>query len=370
MKLLILSASTGGGHDMRANALKEWWSDRGGLAKVCHPLESSFIGYRFGCNLYNFIQKKFPLMHFPYFYFLEIAGMHRGAKRIIGAKYFLQDSKTFDPDIVVSMHSHLNHGFFDLLRKEISPSLPFVVYSGELADGLGFSRHWVNPNNNLFVGPTKECCLAAQKRGMPPGKCLVVGPLLRKSFYLKTSQSRSDLLGTYGLDGGKPTYLLSTGANGVNHHAEIINSFLNLGESCQIIALCGTNHDVYRNLSKNYNNCAGIKIIPLQTIQDKEMFQLLKSVDFVFARPGAGISTEALVTSCPIIFDTSGGVMPQETNNLNFWKKYSNLVAICPKPSLLPRKMKSLEKCPPLSIDVDKSPELFLSALEGLVRLK
>ncbi|MDG1173275.1 MAG: hypothetical protein P8M67_03155, partial [Opitutales bacterium] len=72
----------------------------------------------------------------------------------------------------------------------------------------------------------------------------------------------------------------------------------------------------------------------------------------------------------PIIFDTSGGVMPQETNNLNFWKKYSNSVAICPKPSLLPIKMKSLEKGPPLSIVVDKSPELFLSALEGLVRLK
>ena len=48
MKLLILSASTGGGHDMRANALHDWWIEKG--SPSLPPLETSFIGYRFGCS--------------------------------------------------------------------------------------------------------------------------------------------------------------------------------------------------------------------------------------------------------------------------------------------------------------------------------
>ena len=61
MKLLILSASTGGGHDMRAFALKHWWKELGLVAEVYHPLESASALYRFGTELYNFIQKKSSL---------------------------------------------------------------------------------------------------------------------------------------------------------------------------------------------------------------------------------------------------------------------------------------------------------------------
>ena len=67
MNLLILSSSTGGGHNMRAYALKYWWEKQGGRAKVSHPLESSFALYRMGSNFYNLIQKYFPAFHYFYF---------------------------------------------------------------------------------------------------------------------------------------------------------------------------------------------------------------------------------------------------------------------------------------------------------------
>ena len=72
MKLLILSASTGGGHDMRAFALQSWWEkEEGRQAVVTRPLESGSIFYRFGTELYNVIQKKAPWLHTFYFSFLE-----------------------------------------------------------------------------------------------------------------------------------------------------------------------------------------------------------------------------------------------------------------------------------------------------------
>jgi len=167
MKLLVLSASTGGGHDMRAYALANWWNKKGGLSHVYHPLENTFVGYKFGCTLYNLIQKKIPRFHSLYFRFLEIANLHRNPQKIIGAQKYIETCRAFNPDLIVSMHAHLNHGYFELVKVNLSNPIPFAVYCGELADGVGFSKHWVNPQNNLFIGPYKEGVEAAQKRGMP-----------------------------------------------------------------------------------------------------------------------------------------------------------------------------------------------------------
>jgi len=368
MNLLILSASTGGGHDMRAYALRDWWHQRGGTAVIHHPLESSFIGYKFGCNLYNLIQRKLPLMHFGYFYFLEYASMHRGPKRIIGSKRFVRFCRSINPQIIVSVHSHLNHGFFELIKRDISKSISFAVFSGELADGIGFSRHWVNPFNDLFVGPTQECCIAAQKRGMPPEKCLMSGPLLRRSFFQKENLHQKQVLDELGLKKSVPTYLLSTGANGVNKHQIVIDSIMERGKYCQVIALCGKNKSTLATLNEKYRNLDKIKVIPLSTIDDKMLVRLLRAVDFVFARPGAGISTEVLVTGTHVVFDISGGVMPQEINNLNYWKKHSSFVPLCKNPRQLPVIVDNLRGTSPLSIKIDEQPRVLLSALESLVK--
>ena len=120
MNLLILSSSTGGGHNMRANALKYWWEQNGGSAKISQPLESSFILYRMGSNFYNFIQKIYPAFHFIYFNFLEIASLHRYKMFILGTTSWFEEIGRFKPDIVVSVHAHLNHGYFELLKERFS----------------------------------------------------------------------------------------------------------------------------------------------------------------------------------------------------------------------------------------------------------
>ena len=63
------------------------------------------------------------------------------------------------------------------------------------------------------------------------------------------------------------------------------------------------------------------RILPFPRLDGNAMVKLLKVSNWILARPGAGLTTEAIVTGCPVIFDLSGGTMPQEKNNLNFWKK-------------------------------------------------
>ena len=193
------------------------------------------------------------MLHFFYFHFLEYASMHKNASGLLGRK-ICSKIKLSAPDLIVSTHAHLNHGYFELSRLSSEKQSPFVVYCGELADGQGFSRHWINPKNDLFVSPFEEGNLAARMRGMLPGKTLVAGPLLRKPFYRGNHRfDRSEVIKDLGLDPRLPIYLLGTGANGVNHHIPVIKATNQAQIDCQILALCGWNvktHRLIQNLHR------------------------------------------------------------------------------------------------------------------------
>jgi len=367
MKLWALSASTGGGHDMRAFALQHWWSKQGGECEVFHPLEASFWGYRVGCELYNLIQRNLPIFHFAYFHFLEIASLHRNYKQMFGTKCFIQNYERFLPDLVVSMHAHLNHGFLDLTQINKKKVSKFAVYCGELADGCGFSRHWVNPKCDLFISPFKEGCEAAIRRGMPRHKTLASGPLLRAPFY-KNNQIINKIKPIDGvhLEPDVPVFLLGTGANGVNDHVKVVQSIDQANLNCQIVALCGTNSKTFNHLKKIRAKLK-VKVFPLEKIDAESMAKLLKVAHFIFARPGAGLTTEAIATGCPVIFDLSGGCMPQEKNNLNFWEKRTGSLLSCSSSSQLIKILRSARTIPRLEVDMSDSPEMLLRALTRLV---
>lgn len=351
---------------MRAFALKDWWCGQGGDCMVAHPLENTFWGYKAGCQLYNVIQKKMPWFHFAYFHFLESASIHRFPNMILGAKKFLREVSSFSPDLIVSTHAHLNHGYFELSKVSSKLRPRFAVYCGELADGRGFSRHWVNPNNDLFVSPYKEGAFAAQKRGMPVDKILIGGPLLRKDFYLGNQKfNRVEILNKYRLEPNLPIYLLGTGANGVNHHLSIIRAINKANLDCQILALCGRNHKTYEEIRK-FAPVSHCRVVPFPHLEASTMVDLLKVSTWMLARPGAGLTTEAIVTGCPMIFDLSGGCMPQETNNLNFWKCRATELLCSSSPAQLVHYIKTGKEVPRLNIPLGEHPDLLLNALREL----
>ena len=360
--LLILSSSTGGGHNMRAYALKYWWEKKGGLAKVSHPLESTFKLYKFGSELYNVIQKYCPRLHFLYFFFLEYANLHRKGFAILGAQNWINEVLSFNPRIVVGVHAHLNHGYFDLLRSKLKSPFKFFIYCGEMGDSIGFSRHWVNKNADGFFGPFSDTCDAAIKKGMPVKKTFLVEPLLRPAFYKRCNKSEIEFLLTkYGLSMEKPIFLLGTGANGVNRHIEILSALDLFQNDFQVVALCGNNVPIYERVLKVRDKYK-FKILPLKLIDDHEMVIFLSICKFFYTRPGAGSTTEAVACGAPIIFDISGGLMPQEINNLNFWKsRVTKLIALKD-----PKKIKKfiIQSIPKLKVEIEDTPRKLINRLE------
>jgi len=324
-RVLVLTSSTGGGHNMRAKALKAWSETPAGrevgLKVTIHQtLEQTHGLYRFGVNLYNRIQQFWPKLHHLYFNFLEHACLHDHPGKIWGADRFVKVIKDLRPDILLSTHAHLNHGFFELARQHgNNPRLKLVTYCGELSGGYGFSRHWVNPRIDLFIGAVEETSAAAADLGMPDARNWVGGFLLDPEFYGPTmdhGQRTRYLREELELDPDRFTVVLSTGANGANNHLRALRSLERAGVYPQVVALCGRKEETISEIHDWLRHRSGFQVRALPYYA--KMSQLLQSASCVLARAGTGTTSEAIVSCCPIVLNGIGGVMPQEKITVDY----------------------------------------------------
>jgi len=322
----MLTSSTGGGHNMRARAFQEWSQAEPPLnvsAQLHRPLESSHEIYAFGVWLYNWIQRTAPFLHHIYFNFLELVPIVRTSKPLGAAKYrkVLEEIR---PDVIVSVHDSLNHGFFEYARVVLGHDrVKCVTYCGELAGGYGFSRHWVNPSADLFIGAVPETCAAAVRWGMPRERTQVGGFLLRRFFYDEPADDvgretfiREQLL----LDPGEFVLLLSASSRGAHNHVRFLDALQRHRVDAQVVLLCGKSQITEREVSAwaHGNPRARVRLLPHNT----NVGQLMRSVSAIVARPGTGTTSEAIVSGCPLLLNCMGGIMPQERITVKFCREH------------------------------------------------
>lgn len=324
----MLTSSTGGGHDMRAHALKCWAETEEGKAyglevEIHQALEDTHGMYGFGVNLYNRIQQFWPKLHHIYFNFLEHASLHDSGEKIWGRHRFIERVREVQPDLIVSTHAHLNHGFFDLARWALpGRKLKCVTYCGELSGGYGFSRHWVNPKADLFIGAVEETCDAASTFGLGDARNWLGGFLLDPSFYqepMREEERRDYLRREFDLDADRFVLVLGTGANGANNHVRALNSLYEAKVYPQVIALCGRKTETVAEIEEW---SADHPLLPVRAIPYYcNMSRLLDAASAVVARSGTGTTSEAILSRCPLIFNGVGGVMPQECITVKYCRK-------------------------------------------------
>ncbi len=321
MRWLILSSATGTGHNMRASSLEKWVATTygGEIETNTHrALEKTHKLYGFGVGLYNFIQRNCPRLHHIYFNYLEIAGMHRHSRNILGRERFSQFVRGWSPDRVISVHAHTNHGFFDLVRRACSgengkPRPRCITYCGELYGGYGFSRHWANPRADGFIGATAETCAAAAAVGTPAERIFDGGFLLRPEFYAPAAElerKAADMARQLELDRSAYTLLLSTGLAGANNHLAILKQLAASGRRMQVIVLCARNTAVKARVEHFAQRHPQLTIRTLGQTEQMPALETLASV--IVARPGTGATSEAILLGTPLIHNGIGGIMPQE----------------------------------------------------------
>jgi len=326
VRILILTSSTGAGHDVRAQAFAEWCFElyRHNVdVRIEQMLEKSSGFFSAGVNFYNWIQKKSPWMHKAFFLFVELLSVLNRRSVTFGRAYYEAVLREYQPHLVFSVHDCLNRGYFQLARKVLgADKVRCATYCGEFSGGFGYSVNWVEPTADLYISRTPTARDYAVKLGMPRERTLVRGHLMqpRQHIGFMNRQARAAYLETeLELRTSLFTVFLATGGNGANNHLDLLTALLPFADRVQAIVICGRNNEAYNQvlswrIDHPQLNCFLDRF-------SEEVHLLMQVSDVIVTRGGTTSCAKALHFRCPIIFNALGGVMPQEELTVKFFKR-------------------------------------------------
>ena len=325
VRILVLTSSTGAGHDARAQAFAEWCFElyRHDVdVRIEQMLEKSSGFFSAGVSFYNWIQKKSPWLHKAFFLFVELLSLLNRRSVSFGRVYYEGVLRDYRPHLVFSVHDCLNRGYFQLARKILgADSVRCATYCGEFSGGFGYSLNWVEPSADLYIARTATARDYALKLGMPrertrvrghlmqPRQHLeVLGPEARRAFIDEKLELRPDLF----------TVFLATGGNGANNHLELLPKLLPYADRLQAIVICGKNREVYNQLMHWRTEHPELNCFV--DGYSEEVHLLMQVSDAIVTRGGTTTCAKALHFRCPIIFNAIGGIMPQEELTAKYFR--------------------------------------------------
>src|SRR6478609_4896889 len=124
LRILVLTSSTGGGHDARAQAFAEWCFQlyRHEVdVRIEQMLEKSSPVNRGGVAFYNRIQRQAPWVHKGFYAIVELLSYLNSSGVTFGATYYRQVLEEYRPHLIFSVHDCLNRGYFQLARAILGP---------------------------------------------------------------------------------------------------------------------------------------------------------------------------------------------------------------------------------------------------------
>lgn len=316
MRILILTASTGGGHKSAAAALKDTINKtdpnavveiEDGLAS-CGKLYNKLIcdGYvvlatktpRLYGKLYNISDKKNPINS------LCNNINYQEGKKLVS----LFEEK--NPDVIISCHAFVTTMLAKLKRKNII-SVPVISLITDFAP----HRTYFSPGIDAYVTSNENMLEEIESYNIiSTDKIYPLGIPISDKFY--KDQDKEQTAKELGFDSQKPTVLLMSGSFGVTEVLDFYESLMLTDADCQCIVVTGHNKKLYNEFEKYLSDSK----VPQKPTK---LFEFITNVekymhfsDLVVTKPGGLTVTESLACSLPMaIYNAIPG---QENDNAQY----------------------------------------------------
>ncbi|MFZ0595015.1 MAG: glycosyltransferase [Bryobacteraceae bacterium] len=218
------------------------------------------------------------------------------------------------PDLVVSLVPNFNRAIFQSLKLAL-PETELVTILTDLAD---YPPHfWMEKQPQYFVCGTARAVEQALAMGHPRNRVYrVSGMILRPAFYEVRKVDRAEELGKLGLAPDLPTGLLLFGGEGSPVMRQIAKRLGNSNLDLQLIAICGHNARLRRQLetlrTRNRIHVEGFtQLVP----------HFMQLSDFFIGKPGPGSISEAIHMRLPVIVEQNAWTLPQERYNAQWLRE-------------------------------------------------
>ena len=297
MKVLILTCSTGGGHNAAAYAIEEELYKEGHETVVLDHL--SLAGERVSKDvgeLYVSTVKTMPVV-FGKVYQLGMKISHMVKRSPIYyanglvSGYLEQYLRRNKFDAIVMPHLFPAETITYLKRKGVK--IPLTLFVATDYTCIPFTEE---TNCDYYILPHKELLQEYVKRGLSKEKLICLGIPVSEKF--GRNICRIEARRRLQLNVSEKLYLIaggSMGAGNVTRLAAEIHKNCNRRDG--IVIICGNNHALYNRLKKCYENNHRIRVVA----HTDRMALYMKASNVIFTKPGGLTSTEAVVARIPII---------------------------------------------------------------------
>ncbi len=319
-RILILSSSTGGGHQSAAMALQESFtrlSPGQVLVNIAQVLEeANFITHRFA-DLYNYLLRYHQ--HYMRYYYGAIERLRPYESHFLFQlclKYGVQLVEKITPTELVSVHPMTQHFFVYLLKKlRLIDKVPIITVVTDPC--AGFWKGWACPEVSQYFVASDDAKAQLIAYGIEDSRIAVSGmPVHSKFKPLNSVDEKQALKAMLGLDTERFTVLVNAGWIGGGNVPDLYETLLRKPlDNIQLVFLAGQNENLYQYAKKlSVNTSVPIKVLGFSN----NVEQWMNASDVMVSKLGGLTTFEALSCQLPILGDCLTPPMPQEAGTAKF----------------------------------------------------
>lgn len=323
MDALILSCSTGGGHNAAGIAVKQELEVRGHHVVMMDPYELVSHGLAVKvANTYVKMAQRMPGV-FGLVYSLGALVRHVPGKspvyyaNIAVAKK-LKAYLAKHPVNVIIM-PHLFPAELITYLKRSGEKLPLTVFIATDYVCIPFTEE---TDCDYYIVPGEAQIKSFVKRGIERNRILPFGIPVNAFFDERKDRNRERE--RLGLDQDTYYALLTGGSIGAGNIEQTIRFLLkwmdNKTDNGKLVVVCGNNDKLYKKLQQRY----GEKLVLLH--KTDQMASYMRACDVFISKPGGLSSTEAAVAGIPYI--QIAPIPGCETKNMNYFAKNGMSIAV------------------------------------------
>ncbi len=318
LNILILSCSTGGGHNAAGMAMKEYLEAQGHY--VDFPDYLSFAGERVSeavSRIYVKTVQKAPKVFGAVYKIGDAVSRHVKKSIVYYAnsgmdEYLRKCLEKTDYDAVLVPHLFPAETLTSMKRKGIK--LPLTVAIGTDYTSIPF---WGETDCDYYVVPSKEVGEEFIQAGIPKHKVLPYGipTSLAYSSQMGREEAAKKIFKEKVFDRqNQKLYLVAGGSMGAGNISQLVRELKRQGEAHDfILVVCGSNKKLEEKLRQEFESEQTVLIYGWTN----EMPVFMQAADVLFTKPGGLTSTEAATARCPMVHINP--IPGCETANMNYF---------------------------------------------------
>ncbi len=322
MNILILSASTGGGHMRASKAIESYMTQQNkdiNVKIVDSLLYISPILNKTITGGYVYLATKTPKLYGKLY---DLTNKdHKFANFVtrlnnIFANKLMPLIDDFRPDIIITTHPFPTE-MVSRLKSKKEINIPLICIMTDYAP----HKAWINEKVDAYIVANDDMVTKMTTQGVDSRSIYPYGIPVDEVFF--EEKEKQLVIEELGLDKNLPTILMMAGSFGVSNVFDVYQNIIDIDIDFQIILVTGRNQKLYNHFEEVIGYTT--KNTKLIYFTD-EINKFMQASDIIITKPGGLTVTEALACNIPMaVFNAIPG---QEEENADFLLKHNMAVRI------------------------------------------